>query len=138
MSVTLHQKYLILTRGFKNVSANGHIFGFQLNVRSSTYRGIPLSIVEGVDVTVDGETFSDDKVKYSLRDRVFTVAQLATAGDVLWPFGQPLTLIVAKPGGLTVGLHDVRIAEKIRISYLVKDEQNPAVYIASKKITLVI
>lgn len=137
MSVTLHQKYLILTRGFKNVSENGQISGFQLNVRSSTYRGIPLSIVEGIDVTVDGEAFSGDRVKYSLRERIFTTAQVANAGEVLWPFGEPLTLIITKPGGLAAGLHEVRIAEKIRISYLLKDEQNPAVYTASRKITLV-
>jgi hypothetical protein len=131
------EQYAILTRGFRNIYEGARIVGFQLNVRTMLYRGVPLSVLEGVDVTVDGETFSGNKVRYSLGKRIYTEAEAAKAGDVLWPFGDPLTLIVTKPGGLKPGIHDVQVVEKARISYH-DDKENPAMDLARRKVALVI
>lgn len=131
------EKYAIVTRGFRNTYENGRIVGFQLNIRTMLYRGVPLSILEGVDVTVDGETFGGDKVRYSLGKRIYTTVEAARAGDVVWPFGDPLTLIVTKAGGLTPGIHDVQVIQKARISYH-DDKENPAIDVARKKVALVI
>src|ERR1039458_4201921 len=78
-NTTMFEKYIICTRGFRNVIQDGQTTGFQLNVRISYYRGIPLSCVEGFDVTVDGEAFSPDKMRYAIGDRTFTVGEAAQA-----------------------------------------------------------
>lgn len=131
----MFEKYIICTRGFKNVIQNGEAAGFQLDVRISYYRGIPLSCVEGFDVTVDGELFGLDRMRYAIGGRTYTMAEAAEAVDVRWPFGDPLTLLIRKPGGLAPGLHDIQVVEKLRISYHA-DAVNPSVAIARKKVTL--
>ena len=131
----MFEKYIICNRGFRNVIQDGQTTGFQLNVRISYYRGIPLSCVEGFDVTVDGEAFSPDKMRYAIGDRTFTVGEAAQAESVRWPVGDPLTLILSKPGGLAPGLHDIQVVERLRISYH-PDSVNPSIAIARKKVTL--
>ena len=39
-------------------------------------------------------------------------------GDVHWPWLEPATVVVDKPGGLTPGVHDVLVVVKLRISYM--------------------
>lgn len=109
---------MILTRGFKNVSQHGETVGFQLKVRITYYRGIPLSCVEGFEVTVDGEKFTPADIEYLIGDRTYTAAEAAKAADVRWAFGDPLTLIIKKPSGLKPGIHDVQVTEVLRISYM--------------------
>lgn len=142
----MFDRYMILPRGFKNVKQGGTITGFQLDVRITYYRGIPLSCVEGFDVTVDDETFGMDKIKYSLGGRTYTPAEAENATTVRWPFGDALTLIVEKPDGLKLGIHDVQVSQKLRISYHpdpakpggpVTGSENPSVHTDKKRMTLV-
>ena len=62
----MYEKYFIQEDGFKNVMENGETVGFQLGLKITYYRGLFLSMVEGFDVTVDGETFDS-------KDMTFTV-----------------------------------------------------------------
>jgi hypothetical protein len=129
----MFEKHMILTRGFRNTVENGRITGFQLDVRITYYRGVPLSCVEGFDVTVDGEKFVPDR--YAIGGRTYTLAEAEKASEVRWPFGDPLRLLVSKPGGLKPGIHEVEVGQKLRISYH-SDEANPSLHIAKKKMTL--
>ena len=133
----MNEKYLICTRGFKNVTQNGKTTGFQLDVRITYYRGVPLSCVEGFDITVDGESFGADKIQYFAEGRLYTAEQAAEETKVRFQFYAPLTLVVAKPGGLVPGVHDVEVTEKLRISYHT-DKINPSRATARKKLALVI
>jgi len=129
------EKYMICTRGFKNVYEDDRPAGFQLKVRITYYRGIPVSCVESFDVTVDGETFSPDNVTFSIGGKSFPLTQVGKAVDVRWPFGDPATLIIKKPGGLKPGIHDIQVVETLRISYM---PNSRSVATAKKKVTLVI
>jgi hypothetical protein len=131
----MFEKYIICTRGFKNFVEKGQSTGFQLDVRISYYRGIPLSCVEGFDVMVDGEQFAPGEIRYAIGGKTYSVSDAAEAVDVRWPFGDPLTLVVRKPGGLAPGIHDIQVVEKLRISYH-SEAVNPSVAIARKKVTL--
>jgi len=141
----MFDRYMILTRGFKNVKQGGSITGFQLDVRITYYRGIPLSCVEGFDITVDGETFTMDKIKYSIGNRIYTPAEAESATTVRWPFGDALTLIINKPGGLKPGIHEVQVLQRLRISYhpdpakpgdRITGSENPSVHTDKKRMTL--
>jgi len=131
----MFEKYMICTRGFKNVVEKGQSTGFQLDVRISYYRGIPLSCVEGFDVTVDGKAFDPGEIRYAIGGKRYTIAEAAEAVDVRWPFGDSLTLLIPKPGGLAPGIHDIQVVEKLRISYHT-EATNPSVAVARKKPTL--
>jgi hypothetical protein len=133
----VNEKYLICTRGFKNVIQNGKAIGFQMDVRITYYRGVPLSCIEGFDIKVDGEAFGPDKVLYFANGRTYTMEQAAEETKVRFQFYAPLSLIVLKPGGLAPGVHDVEVTEKLRISYHIY-AINPSIATARKKLALVI
>ena len=126
--------YNILDKGFRNVSQGGQTTGFQLQVKTGYYRGTYLSLLEGFEVTVDKETFKEDQIRVTIENRTYSIAELANLTDVRWPFLEPATLTVAKPGGLKPGRHDVKVVQKTRVSYM---PVQPSVYTFTKRMTLV-
>jgi hypothetical protein len=111
-------QFNILDRGFKNIRQDGKITGFQVLVKDSYYRGIYIPIIDGFEVTVDGETFARDQVKCKFEGGVYSQDDLQNHPDERWQWGQPCTLIVGKPGGLKLGFHNVKVVVKERISYM--------------------
>ncbi len=114
----MFDKYMVLTRGFQNVTQNGDVTGFQMKVRITYYRGIFLPLLSGFDVTVDGEKFKPDQMRFSLTNRTYTFDELGKAERVHWDFGVPATLTVLKPGGLKPGIHDVEVVQTVKPSYM--------------------
>lgn len=110
-------QYNILYTGFKNILENGKITGFQVKCKTGYYRGVWLPIVEYFEVTIDGEKFARDQISVATGGRTLTQDQMDTASDVFWQWDEPATLIVKKPGGLKIGVHDVEVSCAIRVSY---------------------
>lgn len=127
-------QYNLLNRGFKNVSQSGRITGFQLKVKSGYYRGVSLTLIEGFEVTVDGETFPRDQIRATIGGRSYTLDQLETAGNGRWQWTEPAILTINKPGGLKTGVHDVEVTAKLRISYM---PVQPSVYNFRAQLALV-
>jgi hypothetical protein len=127
-------QYNILNRGFKNVSQNGQVTGFQLLVLSGYYRGVYLTLVEGFEVTVDGESFKRDQIRCTFGARTYTQDQLEGLSDARWQWDEPVTLAVSKPGGLKPGMHDVQVVARIRVSYM---PVQPSVYTFKAKVPLI-
>ena len=129
------EKEMIQPYGFKNVSAGDQVTGFQVRIRIPYYRGIWASLLEGADVTVDGEEFSRDPVLWTLGDKTLTLAEVEAATDVRWPFDEPAVLTVPKAGGLAVGMHDIRVKLAFRASYMPPD-MGPWITRAERKLAL--
>ena len=130
------REHLIVPGGFKNISQNGRTTGFQVAVRTAYYRGVYLSLVEGFEVAVDGETFSQDRITFSAGGKTYTFAELAqTTGGGRWPYREPAILTVDKPGGLQRGMHDLTVTQHLRISYMPVTSQT---YVSMRKLALVI
>ncbi|MBN1158791.1 MAG: hypothetical protein JXA61_05375, partial [Bacteroidales bacterium] len=66
----------ILQLGFKNVFKGKEPTGFQVPLVNEYYRGTRVSLTEGFDVTVDGETFPRDKVTCTFGTTTLTQDQL--------------------------------------------------------------
>ena len=126
----------ILERGFKNVHEGGKITGFELLIKSSYYRGIALSLIEDFEVTVDGESYGRDKIKFTTPDgaHTYTLDELQDVTTIRWPWQAPAKLTVSKPGGLKPGAHNVQVVQKDRISYM---PSNPQVRTYRKNVVLV-
>jgi len=118
----MFNKYMILTREFGNVTRNNQVTGFQLKIRIPYYRGVPLSLIETVQLTVDGETYPPNQMTFSAGGRAYTFDELAKVTELEWFFGDPATLTVDKPGGLSSGMHTVQLGIVIRKSYWPKDD----------------
>lgn len=125
------ESHAIQTKGFKNVDG-----GFQVTVRCPYYRGLWASLIEGAELTVDGETFASDSVRWTLGGATYTAAELAERADVRWPFEEPAVLTVDWPGGLEPGLHDVEVAITWRWSYI-PVEMQPTTHSSNRKLVLV-
>jgi hypothetical protein len=130
------EKEMIQEKGFKNISRNGQITGFQVAVRTLYYRGIWASLLEGADVAVDGEKFPKEQVSWTIGSRTFTVAELANATNVRWPFEEPAVLTINKPGGLKPGFHSLEVLVSFRASYM-PIEMQPWVNTSTRKLVLV-
>jgi hypothetical protein len=120
--------------GFKNVSQNGKVTGFQIKVQSGYYRGIYLSLVHDFEVTVDGETFKQDQIKFGVGGKFYTLAEMESLSTVHWPWLEPAILTVNKSGGLKPGMHEVQVIYLYRVSYM-EAEANRAAF--KKKMVMV-
>jgi hypothetical protein len=107
----------IQQRGFRNVHRNGKAVGFQVGYRMPYYRGIPLCMSTGVDVKVDGESFARDQVTVTIQGRTYTQEEMKKISNVQWPNYVAAIFTVAKPGGLQLGVHEVEVTMKRRVSY---------------------
>ena len=112
------EKEIIQENGFRNVSKNGQIVGFQVGYRSCYYRSVWLSMSLGFDVTVDGEKFAREQIKVTVGGKTYTQEQMKKIGDVQWSIAEPAILTVMKPGGLKPGLHEVEIGWGHAASYM--------------------
>jgi hypothetical protein len=124
------ESQVIQQKGFKNVGD-----GFQVAVRCPYYRGIWASLLEGAELTVDGETYGRDEIRWTLGGQTFTDDELAEATDARWPFEEPAVLTVDRPGGLEPGLHDVQVSVTWRWSYI-PVEMQPTTNISNRKLVL--
>ena len=111
------ETYMIGDR-IDNVDAEGEITGFRLPIRIPYYRGVVLSLIEEMELTVDGERFPRDAIRFSVRDTTVTLDEAARDGTTRWEFGEWAALEVERPGGLTTGAHDVELTQQLRISYI--------------------
>jgi hypothetical protein len=114
----MFDKHMICDEGFENVLENGKAIGFKLLARLPYYRGLGLSMVEDIAVSVDGEAMPRASIRFSVRGRSWTLDEMETVYDDRWNFGEKASVFVAKPGGLARGKHRVELAERLRISYL--------------------
>lgn len=108
---------ILQIRGFKNVSENGRITGFQFDVRNPAYRGFAGSQIDGIDVVVDGERFGDSVPLWTLQGQTVTLDQLRSRADLRWSLDEVATITVPKPGGLAVGVHQVDLCIYLRHAY---------------------
>jgi Domain of unknown function (DUF6379) len=129
------ESHVIQARGFANVGGDEPT-GFQVVVRCPYYRGIWASLLEGAELTVDGEAFPAAALRWTLAGTTFTNDELGMASNVRWPFEEPAILTVDKPGGLEPGLHEVRVAVTWRWSYI-PVEMQPTTNISTRKLVLV-
>jgi sugar phosphate isomerase/epimerase len=104
-------------RGFRNVLEDGRVTGFQFQLRNPNYRGVAASMLDGVEVVIDGEKVPDHVPLWSLQGRTFTLDELRASTDVRWHLDEPATITVPKPGGLTTGVHRLEVVVYLRRSY---------------------
>ncbi len=102
-----------------NVEEKGKITGYELQTNITYYRGIPMSMIEYIKVTVDGEEAPAEDIRISI-DRVdwFTLKEAETVTTYKWEYGEPLYIRVLKDGGLSKGTHKVKLTVATRTAYI--------------------
>ena len=97
----------IQQRGFHAAyDANGEIDGFEFRFVPNYYKGLWFSQVRFGNVTVDGEVFDRDDIIYVYDEMEYTREEMFSLRKY-WQFRTPLIFRIKKPGGLTIGYHEV-------------------------------
>jgi hypothetical protein len=128
----MFDKYLIDAASVRNIGPADAPTGFAFEAKLGYYRGIGLSMIEKLDVSIDGEPVAREAVRFDEGPGALTLDEMETAYDRRWPFGAPATIRVDHPGGFPAGEHDLSLVQQLRVSYL----PFPAVNTDSKKVTV--
>jgi sugar phosphate isomerase/epimerase len=127
---------IIQNTGFANTIDGGKVVGFQLRVRNPNYRGLASSLVDGVDVTIDGHSWSHEETTVVLQGRGYSLPELRASTDGRWALDEPMTVKVPHEGGLSAGTHRVVVDIRHRAPYIPIEFQ-PNVSHAERTLTLV-
>lgn len=92
--------------------------GFAFLGRLPYYRGLGLSMIEDIMVSVDGVAIPREDIRFSVRGKTYTLDQMETVYDDRWNFGEKALIIALKDGGLSPGEHKIEFAVRNRVSYL--------------------
>lgn len=104
----------------KNVEEDGKILGYELKTYITYYRGIPLSMVNNICVETDGKQEPRENIRCSVDNGEywFTLDEMETVVGHKWEFGEPMTVKVLKDGGLSAGVHKVKLTVIVRTAYI--------------------
>ncbi|MFJ9180628.1 DUF6379 domain-containing protein [Streptomyces sp. NPDC102360] len=130
------ERTIIQQRGFRNVVGNGAVTGFQLRLRNPNYRGIAASLVDGVEIVIDGEKHAPEQSRWTLQGRTFTLDALRASTDVRWQLDEDAVVTVDHPGGLGAGVHRIEVAIHLRRPYI-PEIAGPSVFRATATGTIV-
>ncbi len=110
----------LCNKGYRNrFDDAGNCVGFEIYARSFYYRGVPLCLIDDCNVSVDGENFGTDKIRFEIEGEVFRFDEMATVQAYYWNYGHLATIIVDKPGGLDeTRPHEFDYLQTIRTYYL--------------------
>ena len=114
----MFDKYMICEDTVRNVSREGKSVGFEFGARLPYYRGLALSMVEDVGVTIDGEKIPRSAVRVTVAGRTYTLDEMETVYDAVWNFGEIVTVTALRNGGLAPGEHRLELTEQLRVSYM--------------------
>lgn len=92
--------------------------GGVVEVRMPYYRGLTLSMVEAVDLTIDGSPVPADRTTFTVHGNTYTFERLPAVTDDRWEMGERAELAFETDEPLAPGDHVVAVAVRLRISYM--------------------
>lgn len=102
-----------------NIVKHGKTIGYGLRTYIPYYRGIPLSMVNDIQVEVDGEKAQRNEISFSTDgDEWFTLDEMETITTYKWEYDQAAYIIVKKEDGLSKGKHNVKLTVITRTAYI--------------------
>lgn len=114
----MFDKYIIDPASLHNTGPADAPTGFSFVSKLGYYRGLGLSMIEDLQVLIDGEPVARDAVRFDEGPGPLSLAEMETAFDRRWAFGAPATIHVALPGGFPKGEHRLGLQQRLRISYM--------------------
>jgi hypothetical protein len=109
----VYDKYIVCEENFRATETGGVV-----EVRMPYYRGLTLSMVEAVDVTVDGTPIPPERTTFTVHGNTYALDRLPTVTDDRWEMGERAQLAFETDEPLAPGEHDVAVNIRLRISYM--------------------
>ncbi len=128
----MFDKYLIDTATLRNTGPADAPTGFAFEAKLGYYRGLGLSMIEKLDVSIDGEALPREAVRFDEGNGPLSLDEMEQAYDRRWAFGTPATILVDHAGGFPSGEHELSLLQQLRVSYL----PFPSINTDAKKVAL--
>lgn len=112
----MYDRYIVCEDGFR--TRTDGIPGGIVQVRMPYYRGLGLSMVEAVDLTLDGVPVPVGDTRFTVHGNSYSFAELPQAVDDRWEMGERAELTFRTAAPLAPGEHDVAVSVRLRISYM--------------------
>ena len=112
----MFDQYIVCEEGFRALD-DGRTGGV-VDVRMPYYRGLTLSMVEAVDLTLDGVPVPPSRTTFTVHGNAYTFDRLPQVTDDRWEMGERARLAFETDEPLAPGEHDVAVAVRLRISYM--------------------
>ncbi|MDO7834150.1 DUF6379 domain-containing protein [Sphingobium sp. HBC34] len=109
----MFDKYILVDGSLRSTAD-----GFSFDVMLGYYRGLGLSMIEDLVVSVDGQAVPRDAILFDEGKGPIALCDMEHAYDRRWPFGSKATIMVQCPQPLAAGDHHLSLKEVLRISYL--------------------
>ncbi|CQR24159.1 hypothetical protein BN1356_00520 [Streptococcus varani] len=105
---------------FKNTIKDNRVIGFEFGIKAQYYRGITLSIVRDLNITIDEQQIKREDILFSVNDATFTLEEMRTVidSDYRWEFGEFAKVTVLKEDGLPLGEHHIKVIQVLAPSYM--------------------
>ena len=114
----MFDKYIIDPASIANLGPADAPTGFSFVTKLGYYRGLGLSMIEDLAVSIDGEALPREAIRFDEGPGPLTLDEMETAYDRRWAFGAPALILVDHPGGFPAGEHRLALQQRLRISYL--------------------
>ena len=117
----MHRTHILSNAGARSVYEKGKRVGYCVNLRISYYRGVPLSLVDFIELWVDGEAVPPEDMTVQCEGKEYPYLDIFKDNfetETWWRFGEYLRVIVKKDGGIPVGHHKVKLHVGVRCSYI--------------------
>ena len=112
----MFDQYIVCEESFR--ALDGGRSGGVIEVRMPYYRGLGLSMVEAVDLTLDGNPVPADRTTFTVHGNTYSFAQLPSVVDDRWEMGERAQLAFETDEPLAPGEHEVAVSVRLRISYM--------------------
>jgi hypothetical protein len=112
----MFDQYIVCEEGFRALT-DGRTGGV-VEVRMPYYRGLTLSMVEAVDLTLDGLPVPPERTTFTVHGATYRFDELPTVTDDRWEMGERAELAFETDEPLASGDHDVTVVVRLRISYM--------------------
>lgn len=93
----------------KNKDIGGKCTGFTFELDNLSYRGVWVSTLEKIELTLDGEKISNGVMLLSIKDMKLPLSTLAGHTEVFWGAEDKCAIEVNQVGGIPEGEHTLQI-----------------------------
>jgi hypothetical protein len=114
----VYDKYLLVDGSARNVFDGEDTVGFEVDARIAYYRGLGLSMVEDVSLSVDGNVYPREDTTFTVHGNTYRLDDMETVVDDRWGFTEKATIRVQTNSPVPTGDHIVTLTERLRISYI--------------------
>ena len=117
--MSTYLKYAIDPDEIQSVVKNGVAVGFEVKTKIPYYRGVSLSLIDTVRISLDGQEYGPSDMTFTIGSETYTFDEMSTMPDLRWEYGEKMTIFVRRNGGIHLGTHRVDVFIGIRVSYMV-------------------